>query len=178
MSRKFGPLILASVLFVVILCLPNSLLKWTVHDDVVLKASSSLNAQMFKGEAIQEEMLRDESYLPIYVSSELSRFEPYHPTNYLESINSDVTPFLVGRGGMQSLIHFLNFAANGEELKEKKLVYILSPTWFDQKTGIDEGRFNPNFSKQHAYEFAVNDINPELKKRASERLLSFKYGEG
>lgn len=110
-------------------------------------------------------MLKDPTYLPIYGSSELSRLDEFHPSNYFQVNNEGFTPYLVGKGGSQSLIHSLNFAAHMDQLKGKKIVFIVSPQWFI-KRGSDEQHFAPNYSALQGLDLAFNDqIDPEIKRK-------------
>ncbi|MGE8202978.1 D-alanyl-lipoteichoic acid biosynthesis protein DltD [Heyndrickxia sp. NPDC080065] len=169
----FTPIIIACVLFLVFLFFPNKWIEYFITDKKVKNEATELSPLMFQGEYIQREMLNNKKYFPIYGSSELARFDPFHPSNYFEANPKGFTPFLIGRGGTQSIIQFMNFAAHADQLKGKKLVFIISPQWF-HKRGIDEFHFDPNYSMLQAYDLAFNkSINPELKKAAIRRLLDF-----
>ena len=53
-------------------------------------------------------------------------------------------------------------------------MFVLSPQWFT-KTGVSQGDFTNNFSKQQAYHFIFNDeINLGMKKQIAKRLLDYK----
>jgi len=169
----FGPLILAVILFLVFLFIPNAWIGDLISNKKVAKDATSLSPLMFQGDYIQSRMLADKKYFPIYGSSELSRFDPFHPSNYFEANQEGFTPFLYGRGGTQSLVQFMNFAAHSNQLKGKKLVFIISPQWFHKK-GIDNVHFDPNYSMLQAYDLAFNhSIDPRLKRKAIHRLLKF-----
>ncbi|MED1518206.1 D-alanyl-lipoteichoic acid biosynthesis protein DltD, partial [Bacillus paranthracis] len=72
------------------------------------------------------------------------------------------------------LAHILNMTSTMDELEGKKVVFVLSPQWFT-KTGVSQGDFTNNFSKQQAYHFIFNDkINVEMKKQIAKRLLDYK----
>lgn len=169
----FIPIILAIIAFLLIVFIPNKWIASMIPKDRVKTAATALNPLMFQGEYMQSKMLKDGHYLPIYGSSELSRLDCFHPSNYFKENNQGFTPFLVGRGGSQSLIQFLNFAAHSQELKGKKLVFILSAQWF-KKEGLDEKHFAPNYSILQGYDLAFNEqINPIIKKKAMKRLEHF-----
>lgn len=166
-KRFFGPLILAAVLFIGVLLVPNAWLSHLIPKDKLQKSATELDPGMFQGLYLQDEMLKDPTYLPIYGSSELSRFDPYHPSNFFHENPQGFTPYLVGKGGSQSLIHAMNFAAHMDELKGKKLVFIVSPQWF-VKWGSDENHFAPNYSALQALDLAYNkEIDPAVKKSSS-----------
>ncbi|MFS0654650.1 D-alanyl-lipoteichoic acid biosynthesis protein DltD [Bacillus sp. 179-C3.3 HS] len=173
-KRFFGPLILAAVLFIGILLVPNAWLSQLIPQDKLQKSATGLDPGMFQGLYLQEEMLKDPTYLPIYGSSELSRFDPYHPSNYFHENPQGFTPYLIGKGGSQSLIHAMNFAAHMDQLKGKKLVFIVSPQWF-VKWGSDEQHFAPNYSALQALDLAYNQkIDPSVKKELIKRIMHFK----
>ncbi|VXB88928.1 putative D-alanine from undecaprenylphosphate to the polyglycerolphosphate chain for lipoteichoic acid and wall teichoic acid synthesis [Bacillus altitudinis] len=173
-KRFFGPLILAAVLFIGVLLVPNVWLSHLIPKDKLQKSATELDPGMFQGLYLQDEMLKDPTYLPIYGSSELSRFDPYHPSNFFHENPQGFTPYLVGKGGSQSLIHAMNFAAHMDELKGKKLVFIVSPQWF-VKGGSDENHFAPNYSALQALDLAYNkEIDPAVKKKLIKRIMKFK----
>ena len=169
----FSPIFLAILVFLLVVSIPNKWIISMIPENRVETAATALNPLMFQGEYIQSSMLKDKRYLPIYGSSELSRLDRFHPSNYFKENDEGFTPFLVGRGGSQSLIHFMNFAAQSEQLKGKKIVFILSPQWF-KKGGSDETHLAPNFSTLQGYDLAFNNhIDPHLKKKAMKRLEHF-----
>ncbi|MGG1691858.1 D-alanyl-lipoteichoic acid biosynthesis protein DltD [Bacillus ginsengihumi] len=169
----FAPIIIAFALFLVFLFFPNRWIEHFITDQNVESAATELNPLMFQGEYIQSKMLESKKYFPIYGSSELAHFDPFHPSNYFAANSDGFTPFLYGRGGCQSIIQFMNFAAHANQLKGKKLVFIISPQWF-HKNGIDDFHFDPNYSMLQAYDLAFNrGLDPALKKQAIKRLLHF-----
>lgn len=170
---SFVSLFIAVTLFLIFLFLPNSWLERMISDKKVEQAATGLSPLMFQGDYLQSRMLTDKKYYPMYGSSELSRFDPFHPSNFAVSNNRDYVPFLVGRGGTQSLVLFMNLASHANQLKGKKLVFIVSPQWFLTE-GIDEAHFAPNYSMLKAYNIVFNnEINPELKREAIKRMLQF-----
>jgi len=172
---SFIPLLSALFAFVILLILPNQWLTPLISYHTVDKASYDLDPDIFQGVQVQRKMLQHNDFLPIYGSSELSRMDPFHPSNYFHENDANITPFLIGRGGMQSLVHFLNFSSTKDELKNKKIVFILSPQWFTPK-GIDDAHFEPNFSTQQAYEFALHStLSPSLQQKGAKRLLEFDF---
>ncbi|MDU0812401.1 D-alanyl-lipoteichoic acid biosynthesis protein DltD [Bacillus siamensis] len=173
-KRFFGPIILAFVLFVGAIAVPASWLTRFIPEKRVEESAAALNPNMFQGLYLQNKMFEDSKYLPIFGSSELSRLDEFHPSNYFQVNNQGFTPYLVGKGGSQSLIHAINFAAHADQLKGKKMVFIVSPQWF-QKKGSDEKHFAPNFSSIQALNLAFNDqIDPVIKKHMMKRMLHYK----
>ncbi|MGM0860494.1 D-alanyl-lipoteichoic acid biosynthesis protein DltD [Bacillus atrophaeus] len=173
-KRFFGPIILAFILFVGAIAVPASWLTRFIPDKRVEESATALNPNMFQGLYLQNKMLEEQKYLPIYGSSELSRLDKFHPSNYFQVNNQGFTPYLVGKGGSQSLIHAINFAAHADQLKGKKLVFIVSPQWFS-KHGSDEQHFAPNYSALQGLDLAFNDtIDPAVKKQMMKRMLHYK----
>ncbi len=171
---KFGPLILAIVLFIVLLNIPSTWLMPLINDAKLKSNASDLSEVMFQGHATQRKMLADSKYIPIYGSSELSRFREFHPTNFFKNEDNGYTPYLIGTGGTQSLIHLLNFVSVKDVLKDRKIVFIISPTWF-RPEGMTEDRYIDNYSKINAYQFIFVDIDPEIKKATAKRMLEYKF---
>ncbi|MBC2034694.1 D-alanyl-lipoteichoic acid biosynthesis protein DltD [Listeria booriae] len=170
----FGPLLIAGAVFLFILFGPSSLFGG-VSNGTVKKSATSMSPTVVQGVAIQQKMLTtDKTYLPIFGSSELSRVDPFHPNVFAEKYKRGYTPFLIGRPGTQSLSHYLDIKAMGNELKGKKVVFVLSPQWF-QPAGVDDGHFGGNFSPLQAYKFAMADEPPTPERRyAAKRLLTYK----
>ena len=136
-----------------------------LSDEKVEQAATSLKEEKIQSMILQQKMLADPKYLPMYGSSEFARMDAFHPSNYFKVKPEGFTPFLLGRGGTQDLVHVLNFASTMDQLKDKKMVFVLSPQWFVPQ-GIDETHFAPNFSKQQGYHFIFNnDVKPEMKNK-------------
>jgi len=172
-KKGFLSLFIAFVLFAVFVFFPNSWIKAWISDEDVEQAKTNMSPLVFQGMYLQERMLQEPNSMPLYGSSELNRFDPFHPYNYARATNASYSTFMIGRGGMQSITHFLNFAAQEKNLKDKKIVFIVSPQWFTEK-GMGELHFSPNYSMLHAYDLAYNkDVDIELRNRAMKRLLEF-----
>ncbi|GAA0432891.1 MAG: D-alanyl-lipoteichoic acid biosynthesis protein DltD [Bacillota bacterium] len=175
MKKKyfFGPIILALVLFAGVVLVPVSWLAKLVPEDRLEESATSLESNMFQGTYLQSEMLKHSTYVPIYGSSELSRWDPFHPSNYFEMNAAVFTPYLIGKGGMTSIIHDLNFATHADQLKNKQMVIIVSPQWF-VKHGTDEQHFAPNYSALQAYQLPFNkEVDEQVKRKLMQRLITY-----
>ncbi|MCC2250400.1 D-alanyl-lipoteichoic acid biosynthesis protein DltD [Virgibacillus sp. AGTR] len=175
MKKKyfFGPIILALVLFAGVVLVPVSWLAKLVPEDRLEESATSLESNMFQGTYLQSEMLKHSTYVPIYGSSELSRWDPFHPSNYFEMNAAVFTPYLIGKGGMTSIIHDLNFATHADQLKNKQMVIIVSPQWF-VKHGTDEQHFTPNYSALQAYQLPFNkEVDEQVKRKLMQRLITY-----
>lgn len=170
-GTPFGPIIAAFGLLCLVLLIPTSLLERAIPQSMVARKATGFAPNMIKGMLVQEKMLKNPKYLPIYGSSELKRMDEFHPSNYFKLNPIGFTPFLVGQGGSQDLYHFLNFATKKKELKNKKIVFILSPQWFTPH-GI---HYQYDFSILQAYEYALHPtLSPKPQAKGAKRLLHFK----
>ena len=88
---------------------------------------------------------------------------PYHPTQIFRDLNINV--MCVGAAQNQSLSHAITLAAVAPELKTKKVVLIVSPSWFASE-GVDAAGFAARFSESMYEEFLANEDIPEETKDA------------
>lgn len=126
----------------------------------------------FQGSILQKKAFQDPKILPLYGSSEMSFINDFQPARIFTP-ETGFTPFLVGKGGSQTLIHVLNLAALGEEARGRKLAVFLTPQWFGPG-GIPKSTFEANFSALHAYEMLRDPtLSSKLKQEIAKRLLQF-----
>ena len=88
---------------------------------------------------------------------------PYHPTQMFRKLNMNV--MCIGAAQNQSLSHAITLAAVAPKLKTKKVVIIVSPSWFAVE-GVDAAGFAARFSESMYEEFLGNNDIPEETKRA------------
>lgn len=162
------------IIMLIVIFMPMHWLEGLIDDQTIENSAHERNADaMYQGEVIQSRMFEDDHFLPLFGSSELSSLSQFHPSNYFEVNNKGFTPFLIGRGGTQSLINFLMISPHYKELDGRKMMFILSPQWFDQN-GLIQDYFSTNFSKVQAYNLAFNNnLDETLKKKVIKRLLTY-----
>lgn len=139
----------------------------------VQESASSMSINVLKGNALKNEAMKSEYYLPIFGSSELSRVNSFHPSVLAKKYKRNYEPYLLGAPGTQSLTHFFMLNSMAEEMKHKKLVFIISPQWF-----VKDGGSDPMFSlyysalqtSQWLMDADAKDPNDEY---VAKRLLSF-----
>ncbi|AFQ43751.1 D-alanyl-lipoteichoic acid biosynthesis protein DltD [Desulfosporosinus meridiei] len=169
-------LLLAIVLFVVTITNLGAGLKlfaerFILKPGVVEAMGVNPNFDTFQGSILQQEAVDTPGVIPMYGSSEMSMINNYHPAKVLTP-ETGVTPFLIGRGGTQTIINVLNLASL-EDLRGKKIAIFITPQWFGPG-GISQSTFEGNFSALHAYNmFFSSDISPSLKRQIAERILNF-----
>lgn len=127
-----------------------------------------------RGIQLQKKSLQLADNLLIYGSSELSTNSiPTNPGNFFKHKANGFQINLVGKGYCQDITHAINFGALSNELKGKKVVFIISPQWFT-KNGIEEKQFLMNFSELQFYSFMNNkNIKDDLKLEMVNRVKPF-----
>lgn len=120
---------------------------------------------------LQKAGIKKGDNLFIYGSSELSTTDIFtHPNNFFKDKSDGFQVNLIGRGHCQSLIHAINMGSLGKKLKGQKLVFIISPQWFE-KDGADNKGFAMNFSESQFYKYMLNDnISKTNKLYLTERV--------
>lgn len=161
----FGPILLAAVLLVLLFFSP---FKINSNDPKLIKAaSSSMAGNVLRGNSITKEALSTDHYVPFFGSSELSRISPFHPSVLAEKYDRGYTPFLMGAPGTQSLTQFMMMQSLENELKDRKVVFIISPQWF-VKNGIKRDYFDAYYSPEQTLTWLMN-----LKKvQSSDKYLA------
>ncbi len=98
------------------------------------------------------------------------RKTPYHPSWIFRRQNMDV--MCIGAAYNQSLSHTITLASIAPELKSKKVVLLLSPSWFN-KHGVKEEAFSIRFSESQYIAMMENPhIKEETKAAVTERVLT------
>lgn len=93
-----------------------------------------------------------------------------HPENLFNQGNSDYNLVLFGRGYTQSLQHAIDLGAVHNNLKNNKVVLILSPQWFTEDN-IPGQFFTRNFSDAEYLQFLQNtNISRDLKEDIASRV--------
>lgn len=85
----------------------------------------------------------------------------YHPKAMFKDF--EFNPMLIGAGYYQSLEHAITLASIGDNIQTKKVVLLLSPTWF-KKQGVVDTAFASRFSESSYLEMLKNDkLSPQTK---------------
>ena len=115
----------------------------------------------------------DENSVVVLGSSELgSYFGDGYPPYLFNNGNSDFNMVLVGQGYMQSLAHTLSAGALKNNIKNNKLVLIISPQWFVDPNTTPEA-FSSIFIEEYYEEFLNNpDIDMATKTQVAGRVIS------
>lgn len=176
--RRSGAILFAFILFILTLGLippvGRMLLEHYAFKPGVIQAiAGSQTPVAFQGLIFQEKALTSSDILPVYGSSEFSAESEFHPTKFYYGKPDGFVPFLMGRGGSQSLVHVLSLAAQGNTLHNKKVMVILSPQWFETG-GITSQYLEQNFSPLQTYQILYDpSLSTGVKQQLSKRLLEF-----
>ena len=171
LTRALLPLVLAFVLVGILLFSPLlPVPQYTMNELKTFAHSPQLNS-VFVGNEVKSKAFSSNKFLPILGSSELEKFDSFHPSSYFTKYNHGFTPFLAGQPGTQSLTQFFYVNSVASELKNKKAVFIISPQWF-VKQGLEPGAFTNFVSKGEIYSW-IEKANPEdsTTQEMAKRLL-------
>lgn len=172
--KAFGPLLLAAVVVGLLIFLPiNVGIKYS-KTQLTKFAQSPLNTPSFSGYAIKRQAFSNPEFLPLLGSSEMEHVNSFHPSSYFKKYPAGFTPYLVGQPGTTTLTHFFYINSISEELKNRKIVFVISPQWFS-KQGMNEGEFRNFVSKGEIYSWMkVADPKASTTAQLAQRLLQFK----
>jgi len=178
--RRLWTMLIAGLLFVLTVLGMGPVTKWAVTQfylkpGIIEQVAGSQSNEVFKGTILQQRGLESQDILPVYGSSEFSSVSAFHPSNLFAGNPTGFTPFLIGHGGCQDLIHVLNVASQGQALRGKKVVVILSSQWFKPE-GLTSDYLAENFSALQAYYMLINNqLTIGTKQLVASRLLQFAY---
>lgn len=167
-----GPFLVALMIIGIIIFSPINLFN-RPSEKAVHHSASSMSVNVLKGNALKNEAMASNHYLPFFGSSELSRVNEFHPSVLAQKYDRDYEPYLLGAAGTQSLTHFFMLNSMKEELSHKKMVFIISPQWF-VKQGVGDPMFSLFFSplqmNQWLMEADPKDVNTQF---LAKRLMKF-----
>lgn len=132
------------------------------------------NENINKGLEIQKREAKLHDSIMLFGSSDLGTLDvPTHPSNFFKGKKGGFKTYIIGRGYSQSIIHAINFGALGEDIKGKKIVFFISPPWF-QKNMFTPHRFSMNFSELQFYSLMFNSkIDKDIKNKLADRVYYY-----
>lgn len=174
--KPFLPILISGAIFIIFVLLPASWFTGLVNQKTLAENRVSLTDQVLKGTLIQQRLFKhNDEFYPIYGSSELEKDDPFNPAIALNSHNASRKPFLIGTGGNTDLVNGIELASNYDELKGKKIAFIISPQWFTNH-GLTNQNFDARVSQNQINQlFHQKNMSDELKQRYAKRLLQFKH---
>lgn len=116
----------------------------------------------------------DEDSIVVLGSSELSTYDDLaYPKALFNNGYSDFNMILMGAGYLRCAPQALNVGALQNNIKNGKIVLILSPQWFTL-TGMTPGTYPSRFEESNFVEFLHNsDISKKTKTAVSDRINDF-----
>lgn len=146
---------------------------YKIHFNYYDKVAEILTDSKFKSLTLQRESILRGDNLLMFGSSEFESGRKYfsHPFKFYNDKNDGFQVNLIGKAGYKSLVHAIDFGALGENLKNQKVVFVLSPQWFI-KGGIDANTLEANSSELQIDEFLLNpSITSKEKEYLAERIV-------
>ena len=125
--------------------------------------------------------LTKNGYIMVMGSSELSHSTKQHPDYYFDTGRTKHGVITIGRAYTQTLQHATILGSTDSNIKNKRVVLLLSMQWFMERKGVREHRFMTRFSPIQFYRYLDNPkLSRELKIKFAKRvgyMLNKKPGE-
>ncbi|MEW9080460.1 D-alanyl-lipoteichoic acid biosynthesis protein DltD [Terrisporobacter glycolicus] len=102
-------------------------------------------------------------------SSELGHRTKQHPTYYFNPMRSKDSVIPIGRAYTQSLQDAASLGSFNPEVKDKKVVLLISMQWFMDKNGVTPHHYQTRFSPTQFYEFLSN---PKISKENKDKFAN------
>lgn len=175
--RRFGPITIGLILFFLTILGMKPITEyvsnilWLKQPGIIEAIGLKARSEVLLGNLLQAKALDTPDVLPLYGSSELGTGFEFNPTHVFAHRQSGFTPFIIGRGSVQSLVNLLNLAGQ-DRLQGRKLVFTFSPDWFSERKGLANDRLAMNSSPLHIYQTMLDsNLPPELKREIAQRIL-------
>ncbi|GBG97115.1 D-alanyl-lipoteichoic acid biosynthesis protein DltD [Lactococcus termiticola] len=168
------PVIFAFILVGLVIFGPWSITPKYAKDTLKEVAINPKIREFYIGSSVKDQALADKTFLPIMGSSELEHFDAFHPSSFFAKYDPKVTPYLIGAPGTQSLANFYYLSSTGNRMKNRKIVFIISPQWFSKK-GTSEAELSNFVSKDALYSWLKSaDPKDKATQSLAKRMLGFK----
>lgn len=124
-------------------------------------------------------ILSKKDYILMLGSSELSHSTMQHPDYYFNTGRTKNGVVAIGRAYSQSLQHASLLGGLNPDIKNKKVVLLLSMQWFMDKAGVTQHHFQTRFSPIQFYGFMNNKrISKSVKLEYAKRIVKLLEGNG
>lgn len=140
--------------------------------------NNSLSTVKDKGVIVNNYFLENKDIMMLG-SSELGHSTKQHPTYYFNTNKSKDGVFTIGRAYTQSLQDSAIIGSTNPNIKDKKVVLLVSMQWFMDKEGVTPHHYQTRFSPVQFYSFLDNpDISKENKLKFAKRSSDLLVGAG
>lgn len=177
-NKRLAPMLIAFILFWLTILYMGELTQ-TVADHFWLTPGvietvglvPPKDQEVLLGSIFQRKAMKTRGVLPIYGSSELGTGHDFNPTRVFANRPTRFTPFIIGRGSCQTLVHILNIAPQND-INDRKIIITFSPDWFEDLHGLPNDKLFMNSSPLKVYDVLFNpDLSRQLKNRITKRIL-------
>jgi D-alanine transfer protein len=130
-------------------------------------------SQKNQGRILQRAGFSRPDVLMVYGSSELTQKVPTRASEFFRDAPTGFQVCPVGKAGNQSILIAQKLGSLGSTIKNRKVVIILSPTWF-LKPGVKEDHYEGNFSHLQASSILFSkQLSRGLRMKLTKRMLEF-----
>lgn len=170
--KKLLAFFIATIFFIISLVTFNAVLEKRIASEYTNRISLLYgDTTKNRGLALQTAGINKDDNLMVYGSSELGTDIPQNPRYFFPRQNAPFVVNVIGRGYAQDLQHAINFGALSQDLKGKKVIFVLSLQWFMNPQGITPDNFKMNFSPLQFYQLMKSStISQGLKHSIAERV--------
>jgi D-alanine transfer protein len=173
--KGLGPLAIALILVALMMFLPMNIGAKYSRGQLTKFGQAPYNTPSFTGYSIKKQAFSDSSFLPILGSSELGHVDSFHPSVYFTKYPAGFTPYLAGQPGTTSLTQFFFVKSAAQQLKNRKMIFIISPQWFTGK-GMTSPELTNFVSKGEIYSWLKTaDPKAETTTQLAQHLLDFNF---
>lgn len=171
--KKLLTVLIAFLLVVIYVFTTNVVIEKKITDNIDLLKYFNDHDKNYNDFVMEKTITEND--IVILGSSELIPIGDYekeytHPENLFNQGESNYNEILFGRGYCQSLQHAIDIGALQDNLKNNKIVLILSPQWFT-KEHIPGQFFTRNFYDNQYIDFLQNkNISKETKLKVADRV--------
>ncbi|WP_419727464.1 D-alanyl-lipoteichoic acid biosynthesis protein DltD [Terrisporobacter petrolearius] len=178
--KKLGYFIIPLVIGGIFLCGLNKFLDKEIDSmlkekDLMPIVNDALSDVKDKGTIANNHFI-EKNNIMMLGSSELSNSTKQHPTYYFNTNRSKNGVVPIGRAYTQSLQDAASLGSFNPDVKDKKVVLLISMQWFMDKKGVTPHHYQTRFSPTQFYEFLsnpkVSHKNKDIFANRSSKLLA------
>ncbi|MBO3445408.1 D-alanyl-lipoteichoic acid biosynthesis protein DltD [Clostridium sp. CCUG 7971] len=179
--KKLGYILMPITVGVIFVLLINVFLDFEIkgllkEKDLTKIMNDPISDTKDKGSIANNYFLSKKDILMMGSSELSSAIKRQHPTNYFNTNRSKNGLTAIGRPFTQSLQHTTTLGSLNPEIKDRKVVLLVSMQWFMDKEGVSGEHYQLRFSPSQFYNFLdSNKLSKDSKDKLvarSENLLS------
>jgi D-alanine transfer protein len=178
MLKAVLPMILAFAVVIGILVVNNKPVateenNHTTFTDWEWKNSLPTGTQLFDNPSVATKLLSNKNAVPFLGSSELSRTDPFHPSSLAMKYKRGYLPVMVGTPGSTSMAQMLFIKDNQSVMKNRKVVFIISPQWFTAE-GTTDAEISKVLTNRSVFSYLSQMNKPDdIDKKIAAKLNTY-----